>query len=1247
MRTNPHSQRKRPPRRGSVMIMVVALLLLLFLIGTALIATTRSDRAAAGTSLNAAQIDATEQSALSMLARAVADDLFGRRAGTSEPLLYRPPSSAVDPAQVFTYRHWDALTDTPADLVNGLFFNLFLAERIPSLLNPAGALAPNNPPVWRAITWPLWQNGDVPVAPAPLYQLDVPRLFLPTDVSSVTLDPSRRQFYRFVPTQMPGTPPNEPPQAGFVILDWEPPAPPVVVTAPNGQTIFPAADADGDGIADSIYWRAPMPTVDGITWFYAMRVIDNNSAINVNTAWSVVSDFAGSPLQQLLSVNNERINPAIFPSAVGLQELMVDNQDPAPVQMPRIHLYRANGGIHDLTAYPRWDDSSTRPDFAFTTHGEALFFQLTRRIENPGLRSWIGANNYQHYRALPIADMMAIAAPFAVRNPSASPSTLEWLAAESLLGSPRVPFVRSAPYSSTDAGRDTWFAENFDYMNPVMSFPVNRFSLRPLLVTRNGVSELIPARSAAPLGVNPYAVWPGMPAYPNTPSIKPARACINTSTFGELWRAYWNVMSDTGFTTPFGTGESTDLYDGSKFNSGSFAADTTQNLQRMFRSPLRVPASKLGGADERRLSPIQTLLLRAALAAINAESQRQPDRNSVLWHTIPLGDYTAIIYGAQPQPFISEIYVNNDRYTDKGAGTNPNGYIAIELVNPYAAPLSLNGWSVAYVDRNTFPALNVQILHTFDAGDVIPAATAATHGYVVLDNVGSEPSDAKFRPQASGLDPLPGGVTIIYVRGLHQALGRELVLLRPVKGAPACPVDSFDFSGFPSPSESGGPPPNQAELTAWHYLRANDSNGHRWQFVYPGRYDGSVSSRRHQGTEQEQWSIVLPPTGTEGDSWKNGKTPPINLGRPDADATYPDVFTIQWMNFDWLGDRRIQSDPGGANPPNRFPFGGFPRNGDILQVPFIGAYRIYEGNNLVELNAVTMDSAFAEDTDTTNNATEQIGRFCPTGDPLAGTFDWGGDPAFYRYAWAKDLFDYLTVRSPNPDFFPDASPDAYGNVAVQPPPPQPVANTAMAASPGVNVLEQLVATQGLININTAHWRVLSMLPLVVHPVTGEVCRAETEALARQIVAYREQFGPFTSIFDLQKVYDPTDPNTNWWQKRGFATMWGMYDLNAFDFGDRHGDFSPPDPAFPGRGGADVTDGVLRDFESTFLNLTRISNLITTRSDSFTAYVLVQGWKDAGTTAAQLVYERRAAYYIDRSNVAGPGQMPRSVRVPMK
>ena len=56
----------------------------------------------------------------------------------------------------------------------------------------------------------------------------------------------------------------------------------------------------------------------------------------------------------------------------------------------------------------------------------------------------------------------------------------------------------------------------------------------------------------------------------------------------------------------------------------------------------------------------------------------------------------------------------------------------------------------------------------------------------------------------------------------------------------------------------------------------------------------------------------------------------------------------------------------------------------------------------------------------------------------------------------------------------------------------------------------------------------------------------------------------------------------------------------------------------------------RDFEERTLTLNRISNLVTTRSDMFTCYLLVQGWRDAGTANASLVVQRRVAFIVDRS-----------------
>ena len=69
----------------------------------------------------------------------------------------------------------------------------------------------------------------------------------------------------------------------------------------------------------------------------------------------------------------------------------------------------------------------------------------------------------------------------------------------------------------------------------------------------------------------------------------------------------------------------------------------------------------------------------------------------------------------------------------------------------------------------------------------------------------------------------------------------------------------------------------------------------------------------------------------------------------------------------------------------------------------------------------------------------------------------------------------------------------------------------------------------------------------------------------------------------------------------------------------------------------VTDGVRRDYKERTLQLNRISNLITTRSDSFTCYVLIQGWENAESTDVvnrppRPVVQRRVGFIVDRSHV---------------
>jgi hypothetical protein len=167
-----------------------------------------------------------------------------------------------------------------------------------------------------------------------------------------------------------------------------------------------------------------------------------------------------------------------------------------------------------------------------------------------------------------------------------------------------------------------------------------------------------------------------------------------------------------------------------------------------------------------------------------------------------------------------------------------------------------------------------------------------------------------------------------------------------------------------------------------------------------------------------------------------------------------------------------------------------------------------------------------------------------------------------------------------------------------------------------------VGVDGLININTAPWRVLATLNLA----SGNA--ADNVLLAQAIVQYRQKYGPFTSILDLNKVTDVSGVTTN-----SFQNGWGTINLAAVT--TSNGIIGPYDPSFPSSSG--IANNIPQDFQGQFANLTRISNLITTRSDSYTVYICVQGWQNANSTTAGLTPTlkviRRYAFVADRSAIS--------------
>ncbi len=139
--------------------------------------------------------------------------------------------------------------------------------------------------------------------------------------------------------------------------------------------------------------------------------------------------------------------------------------------------------------------------------------------------------------------------------------------------------------------------------------------------------------------------------------------------------------------------------------------------------------------------------------------------------------------------------------------------------------------------------------------------------------------------------------------------------------------------------------------------------------------------------------------------------------------------------------------------------------------------------------------------------------------------------------------------------------------------------------------------KGRININTAPWSVLAQLPSM---------RPDT---ARSIVSFRDvinpsdpsnkPFGAFNSVVDLMQVpgmdYYTIGDNNN-------------VDLQSWP------DLTPK-------------DGAISDYEERDIIFSRISNLVTVRSDIFTAYILVRIGLDGP--------QKRVIAVLDRSNVVTP------------
>jgi hypothetical protein len=1390
------------------MIMVVALLVLMALMGTAYIATARYDRGSADQNQSNVQVDLLLESVLNMAKTAVAGDLYGHDNSPTPQYVFRPaepmggwnhPPGATTGKLEDTFYYFNltstGVTPTPtptgSSVPPGIRYDPWLADRTPTATDYTNIATPG-PYVWQRISQALISETELVGTVAtpvrgyfedPTYYPDTNRPIHPTN------NPAILRFNNDTDLTITSKLFSGRVLPAFAI-------PTSIPTLPTYNAL--AADTDGDGVGDALFFRLPVGIINGVTYYAAVRIVDNTAAVNINTAWADIA-----PLDTTGTVTSD--GRRILPNSINLSDFIPGTTAQQLAEFDKIREYRIqapgpsyahNSGVTVNLDFPRSDKDpdNARTDFLFFNEHDAQWMQLQRRFENPGFIPVPGTPTpFPRYRAFPISDMLPLASRFVVapNYPSGLSEAVLFTTLQNPLLDASGQF-RLKPYEPGDIetvnglpSDYSWAHQNFWYGDPAAA-PTRDYSRRPLIVTTNAVSTGItinpmptgndlnndgidndpPNRDMLhffPIGKNRVAADfnsrttyrkgdvvafggltyiyvadnPSQTGNPDEAAERthwelqpvtryPVKTNPNTATFRELYRAYWNVMSgNDGASTPF-----------TNFATDNNPYDHIDHPQRMFRSSLRdVRLDASGNFDNStyRFSPFNQLLLRAALAAINTIDLRDADdditsRQITLRITDDAGaprNVEVTLFGSERQPFMTEVFISNDKISGNTANStsdpNPKGYVAVEFFNPYDTDLSLNNWKVAVVDRRR-PASSAsaaqhtlddtRVIHTFGSGDIIKPGK-----YLVIENYDRQ--NATKDTDSARHDPPGTTVTTtdnryVYIRHLYKVFedppepGGELILLRPrrangtisTSSAPAnqfdendvwdlVPVEQFDFTGMKYPP----PPPNPGdpvEVETWHYTRGSGTGGNRWKCVFGGRYNGgkTTDKNRHDANVTKYnapWQLITDATST----------PRLILGAQDTTLTVnPNTLPpIQINNTDFPGPMAITgpTDPnnpkrGGGTPKriNMFPFGGFMRVGDLMQVPFIGAYRVREldpGGSLrysdevfLELNSMSMDSVFAEDTASTNDQYENVGRFCPIIPQLTSTA-LGTDATYYDFA--RKLHNNFSVITPHADYFPHVDPSrardplknetaayrffngtSYEHI-VKPDPDQdaqrsvttgmfppandeiPIVETVRNVDTGSSIItnEDTLGVHGLININTANRKVLATIPW--DPPASTML--SNEDIANAIVDYRDGApfapvgapnagkGPFRSIFDLYKIPEIV------------AAQKALFGVGGTDPDDADGDFSPYNHT------GNPKDGVADpyDFEQHYLFLNRISNLITTRSDSFTAYVVVQGWRNANTDRAEMVVQRRAALLIDRSAVRHDSGALKTMLIPIE
>lgn len=821
-------------------------------------------------------------------------------------------------------------------------------------------------------------------------------------------------------------------------------------------------------------------------------------------------------------------------------------------------------------------------------------------------------------------------------------------------------------------------SQNTDYFLPI--------SPRAGLVTHNGVSQVIRPKTLDNSGniLSTTAVPAGMPSYDPTvaDARPPVRASANASRFDELYRAFWSVIAEpplAGGSGAYGVPmDTTGTVPQAPFLAGNMDFFTAAIASDQQAALVRAAIAAVNTMDIRDVDSYTRpgggapgVVNRGDTDVTVAQIELPDYSNGVAGSPTPRP--TARVFGMEAHPLIDEVVLEYS--FDPASGARTLEYVAVELINPYPWEMDITEWRLAFVDRNSGGTITFATNVVLDSP--IPAAdpAAGTFGHLLVtggtpttpgapngatqNTATITPGDVDPGVQAGAAPETPTANDIILVRPIRNDMAKTSPPSTAAEFDDMVPVDGVVLKGFAPTNADPADPAITLERKQYRYARptGDDDGGTaiegtavtEWDYVYAGPHTPGAGA---EGQDNESLIYVGDPLGGTIEPGGNGE-----FGVSNANTTYPNTATPVRFEIGPTLSGRVQA-PGATQP--TWPYGGFARDGDILAVPFVGSYVLRNtagdmvelGYPSIDLDRIDAETALADAQ--ANTTPEGFGRFIG---------------AQSGYEWAGDVLDYLTaMHSPGLPIFPLADPRYFddpadateagdptleasgtGNNAplltatpevldLRPAtggtgrlfpydPEIPVASGAgMPANAAVPTAGQYTQAfnpvEGLINLNTATSGVMQLLPLAVDG-TGAIDTAGGVAgRANSVVGRRDYTGagdpettPLASLFNLDLT--------------GFT---GATAATRVEQGDLTGlDAALATDLATSLDEANYYDAPA-DYEEPLADVTRISNLASLRSDSYTVYIVIQAWENVGNPTARLVRQERVAFTVDRSGI---------------